>query len=102
MRRENAHDAKAVTDLASPEVEGREASARAVDNDDIAEEAVLIVAQESVSPAEYRGILTPELRARLDAMTRDYARILTRIDRLEARSTVDNSEREKRRRDSAS
>jgi len=42
--------------------------------------------------------LAPELRARLDAMTRDYARILTRIDRMEALDADDGDDVAGRRR----
>ena len=102
MRREKAIEPKAVTGVASSDSEKRHASVQIEDSGIAPEEAVLIVAEESVSPAEYRGILTPELRLRLDAMTRDYARILTRIDRLEAQSREERNDREQRRRDNAS
>lgn len=102
MRRENAINANAVGQLASSDSEKSGFSDRVTSSDEVQPEAVLIVAEESVSPAEYRGILAPELRARLDAMTRDYAQILTRIDRLEALSAEDTGKRNRLRRDNAS
>jgi len=90
MRPENAHDAKGLDEHSRSPVEDREGDTSVDINDTPSEEAVLIVADECVNPAEYRGILSPELRTRLDAMTRDYARILTRIDRMVDRPVSTN------------
>ena len=89
MRPENVHKAKRLSELSRSSYED-EGGGESVDNNATSsEEAVLVIADENVSLAEYRGILAPELRVRLDAMTRDYARILTRIDRLAERNTAD-------------
>jgi len=101
MRPENAHDAKGLDEHSRSPVEDREGDTSVDINDTPSEEAVLIVADECVNPAEYCGILSPELRTRLDAMTRDYARILTRIDRMVDRSAPDDANVSKARRDRA-
>lgn len=44
--------------------------------------AVSGIVVEPVDSGSKRGILSPELRARLDAMTPDYVKILTRIDQM--------------------
>lgn len=82
MRPENAHKAKGLDGLSRPSYPDREQDAPADTANASSEEAMLIIADECVNPAAYRGILAPELRTRLDAMARDYARILTRIDRI--------------------
>jgi len=86
---ENVHKANRLGELSRSSYEGQDEDKSAESVKVSSEEAVLIVADENVSLAAYRGILAPELRARLDAMTRDYARILTRIDRMADRDTGD-------------
>jgi len=90
MRSENAHKAKRLDGLARSSHEDRGEDVPATKNTTPSEEAMLIVADECINPAAYRGILSPELRSRLDAMTRDYARILTRIDRMAERRDEDD------------
>ncbi len=98
MRPENAHKAKRLDGLSQAHYENQGEEKSADTGSEPSEEAVLIVADECVNPAAYRGILAPELRARLDAMTRDYARILTRIDRMEALDADDGDDVAGRRR----
>ena len=82
MRPENAHKAKRLDELSRSTYQDRNEDAPTDTKNEPSGEAMLIIADECVHPAEYRGILAPELRVRLDAMARDYARILTRIDRM--------------------
>lgn len=101
MRPENAHKAKRLDELSPLPSQEREEEATEDTANPPSEEAMLIIADECVSPAEYRGILAPELRTRLDAMARDYARILTRIDRMADREGAGNADRAAQRRKDA-
>lgn len=98
---ENAHEDNELDGHSRSLHEVREKDAPADTANAPSEEAMLIIANECVSPADYRGILAPELRTRLDAMARDYARILTRIDRMVDRDSADDKDRAAQRRNSA-
>lgn len=98
MRPENAHKAKRLDGLARSSYQDRDEDAPADTINAPSEEAVLIIADECVNPAAYRGILAPELRTRLDSMARDYARILTRIDRMAERDLDSSDDPTPRRR----
>lgn len=74
--------AAAVADFAASVYRGTDADALLVVEGRSREEAVLEMAAECASPLRKRGILAPALRARLDAMDKDYADILTRIDEM--------------------
>ena len=91
MSPEDVQNAKPLDGLSQAPSEDRDVDAPTKPENDSTENAMLIVADECINPAEYRGILTPELRVRLDSMTRDYARILTRIDRMIDRSAADDN-----------
>lgn len=101
MNPENVQKAKRLDERTRVPSEEPDTVAPANPENETLEKAVLIVADECVNPAEYRGILTPELRTRLDAMTRDYARILTRIDRMVDRRGQERGISASRRRDIA-
>ena len=98
MRPENAHKAKRLDGLSRSPHQDREEDAPEGASNASSEEAMLIIADECVNPAAYRGILAPELRARLDVMARDYARILTRIDRIAESDAADGEDAATRRR----
>jgi len=51
---------------------------------------VFRVAADQVIETQTRGVLQPALRVMLDAMTQDYAKILTRIDQLATESKDDS------------
>lgn len=74
--------AAAVADFAASVYRGADADALVVADGRSREEAVLEMAAECAAPVRKRGILAPALRARLDAMDKDYAEILTRIDQM--------------------
>lgn len=61
-----------------------------VGDDESREEAVLRITADHVIETPNRGVLQPALRVMLDAMTQDYAKILTRIDQIASESEPDS------------
>ncbi len=85
------HKINAVADGATP-IRRRDASdALIMGREETPQEAVLRAAADRLIETQKRGVLQPALRVMLDAMTQDYAKILTRIDRIAAEAEDDKS-----------
>lgn len=74
----------AVADFAASLYRSGDDAAFGPDDEENREKAALKLAADTLYPAQLNGIISPELRARLDAMTEDYAKILARIDQMAA------------------
>jgi len=72
----------AVADFAASLYRSGDDSAFGPDDEENREKAALKLAADTVFPSQLHGVISPELRARLDAMTEDYAKILARIDQM--------------------
>lgn len=80
----NPLKAAAVADFAASVYRSDDAAILAAERGASRQEMALEVAAEAVDTPRGAGILAPALRARLDAMTQDYAKILTRLDQMAA------------------
>lgn len=85
--------AAAIADFASSVYRSADESERGLAGGCSREEAVLQMAANTVTPSSPGGILAPALRARLDAMDKDYADILTRIDQMAIQADTKRSRR---------
>jgi hypothetical protein len=61
-----------------------------VEDGESREEAILRITADQVIETPKRGVLQPALRVMLEAMTQDYAKILTRIDQIASESKADS------------
>ena len=91
----------AVADFAASFYRSGDDTAVGPDDEENREKSALKLAADTVFPAELLGVVSPELRARLDAMTEDYAKILARIDQM-ALETEATPKKPRKRKNSAS
>ncbi len=90
MRSPKPQKINAVADFSASVYRSGDVAEIALRNGVQPEETVLNLAVDSVLEAQNDGVLAPELRSKIEAMTQDYAKILARIDRLAARKNEKN------------
>ena len=90
MRSPKSHKINAMTELAATIYQSDDPSAEIAGVGEPREETILTVAPDDIIETQNRGILQPALRVMLDAMAQDYAKILTRIDRIASETDGDH------------